>query len=158
MIENHNHALYKCAIVDDDLQFVFLLSTYINQVSKLQLAGTYLNPQVAMESISEEDNIDFLFLDIRMGNVSGVDVAAYMRDKVKFIVFVSGSGEYALDALQVGGDQYLLKPILFSTFLTTVNQLLARQRTSIQLIPLTSDQETDAAERKMQSDGHKDAS
>ncbi|MET4083890.1 two-component SAPR family response regulator [Pedobacter sp. UYP30] len=138
MRENHNNALYKCAIVDDDLQFMFLLSTYVKQVSKLQLAGTYLDPQVAMDSISEEDNIDFLFLDIRMGNISGVDVAAYLRDKVKFIVFVSGSSEYALDALQVGGDQYLLKPIPFSTFLTTINGLLARQRTSKQLNSITS--------------------
>lgn len=130
MKENQNHALYRCAIVDDDLQFVFLLSTYVNEIPKLQLAGTYLNPQVAMDSITEKDNIDFLFLDIRMGNISGVDVAAHLRDKVKFIVFISASGEYALDALQVGGDQYLVKPVMFSTFLEKINDLLSRKRNS----------------------------
>lgn len=128
MKENQNHSLYRCAIVDDDLQFVFLLSAYVNEIPKLQLAGTFLNPEVAMESIKEENNIDFLFLDIRMGNISGVDVAAHLRDKVKFIVFISASGEYALEALQVGGDQYLVKPVMFSTFLEKVNELLSRDR------------------------------
>lgn len=129
MTENY-HSPYNCVIVDDDLQFVFLLSSYINEIPKLKLVDSFLVSQVAIDSISEEDDIDFLFLDIRMGAVSGLDVAAHLREKVKFIVFISGSKEYALDAHQVGGDHYLVKPVYFEDFLNTVNTILRRQRRS----------------------------
>ncbi len=127
-MKENNHSPYKCVIVDDDFQFVFLLSSYIQEIPKLQLVSTYLVSKVAMNSISELDEIDFLFLDIRMGMISGLDVAAVLRDKVKYIIFISASGEYALGAHEVGGDHYLVKPVKFDHFLETVNSVLHRHR------------------------------
>ena len=125
---NHNNSRYRCIILDDDPEFVYLLSQYISLLPKLQICATYNNPNLAMDSISEEDSIDFLFLDIRMGNTSGMDVARHLRQRVKFIVFISATGEYALDALQLGGDHYLVKPIEFSRFFDVVNGILKRYR------------------------------
>lgn len=127
MMQNSNSA-YRCVVVDDDSQFVFLLSTYIQDVPKLQLCAGYVNAQQAIDSVDEALGIDFLFLQIGWENVSGLDVAEKLRDKVKFIVFVSANGEYALDALQVGGSHYLVKPLMFSKFLTTVNEVLKSDR------------------------------
>lgn len=116
----------KCVIVDDDPQFVFFLSTFVNDVPTLKLCGTYLDSQHAIDGIKESDEIDFLFLDIRMGNISGIEIAEQLRDKVKYIIFISASGKYALNALQVGGDHYLVKPVTFPKFLHTVNEVLKR--------------------------------
>ncbi|MGY3052863.1 two-component SAPR family response regulator [Pedobacter sp. UYEF25] len=128
MSENQNNLHYRCAIVDDDPQFLFILSCFINAIPKLKLCREFLNPQTAIDNILEEDEIDFLFLDIRMGNISGLDVAARLRDKVKFIVFISGSKDYALDAHAVGADHYLVKPVNFDDFLKMVNSVLHRNR------------------------------
>ena len=127
-MEEKSALIYKCIIVDDDPGFVYLLSHYLSLVPKLHLSGSFLNPKIAMESIREEDEIDFLFLDVRMGNISGLDVAKHLRDKVKFIVFISATGEFAFEALQVGGDHYLVKPIMFQKFLETVNNVLERYK------------------------------
>lgn len=132
-MEEKSACRYRCIIVDDDPGFVYLLSHYLSLVPKLQLWDSFLDPKVAMESIREDDEIDFLFLDIRMGNISGIDVAKHLRDKVKFIVFISATGEFALEALQVGGDHYLVKPIMFQKFLQTVNKVLKRYKFPIML-------------------------
>lgn len=129
-MEKNNELPYRCLIIEDDPSFVFLMSNYIHEIPKLQLWGEYLSSRAAIESITKEENIDFVFLDIRMGNISGLDVARYLRDKVRYIVFISASGEYALEALQLGGDQYLVKPVTFSRFLDTINDILKRNHHS----------------------------
>ncbi|MGY3055120.1 two-component system LytT family response regulator [Pedobacter sp. UYEF25] len=127
-MKQNNHLPSRCLVIDDDPSFVFLMSSYIHEIPKLQLWGEYLNPQTAMECITEEDKIDFVFLDVRMGKISGIEVAEYLRDKVKYIVFISASAEYVQEALRVGGDHYLVKPVMFSKFLETVNEVLKRNR------------------------------
>lgn len=129
-MKENKHSPYRCVIVDDDPTFLLFLSRYIHEIPKLELYGKYLDSHRAINGITEDDNIDFLFLDISMGNISGLDIARILRDKVKYIVFISVSGEYALEALQLGGDHYLVKPVTFQKFLETVNTVLKRDRRS----------------------------
>lgn len=119
---------YRCVVVDDDIQFVFLLSRYIKEVPKLRLFNTFLTSQAAIDGVLEKDEIDILFLDIRMGTISGLEIARRLRDKVKYIIFISATREFALEALQLGGDYYLVKPIHFEEFLQVVNKVLHRQK------------------------------
>lgn len=121
-----NDKPYRCLIIDDDPSFVFLMSHYVHQVPNLELWGEYLNSQTAIESITKKDKIDFVFLDVSMGKISGIEVCGYLRDKVKYIVFISASAKYAQDALRAGGDDYLVKPVGFSTFIETVNSVLKK--------------------------------
>ena len=117
---------YNCVVVDDDQFFIDLISGYINQVAKLKILKSFTNPATAIAEISESDQIDFLFLDIRMDKISGIDVAKILRDKVRFIVFTTAYSEFALKAYQVGGDQYIMKPIYFESFLDKINSVLKR--------------------------------
>lgn len=117
---------YNCVVVDDDQFFIDLISGYINQVAKLKILKSFTNPATAIDEISESDQIDFLFLDIRMDKISGIDVAKILRDKVRFIVFTTAYSEFALKAYQVGGDQYIMKPIYFEGFLDKINSVLKR--------------------------------
>ena len=124
---NHSKLnLYNCVIIDDDQFFIDLLSGYINQVAKLKISKCYTNPALAIQEINEDDQIDFLFLDIRMDKISGIDVAKFLRDKVRFIVFTTAYSEFALKAYEVGGDQYIMKPIYFPDFLKKVNAVLKK--------------------------------
>jgi len=118
---------YRCIIVDDDPNFIFLLSNYLKEVPKLALIKFYLNPVRAIDDFDSFEDIDFLFLDIRMGNSSGLDVAVSLRPKVKYIVFITGCNQFALDAFQAGGDQYLVKPVFFSKFLDTINNIIRKE-------------------------------
>lgn len=125
-----NSKIYRCVLVDDDRMSIDILTDYISKVPKLNVFKSYQSALLAINEIDIDDNIDFLFLDIRM-DISGIDVAKVLRDKVKFIIFVTAYDEFALNAFNVGGDQYLVKPVYFPKFLETINQVLKRNNAAV---------------------------
>jgi len=74
---------------------------------------------------------DLLFLDIRMPGIDGFGVIdAIGEDAVPAVVFVTAYGEYALQAFEVRGLDYLLKPFdreRFGKTMERVRQHLARR-------------------------------
>ncbi|RDC54456.1 response regulator [Pedobacter chinensis] len=121
-----NNPPYKCVIIDDDQLSIDILANFINKMPDLYVAQTYSDPAKALSEIFEQDNIDFLFLDIRM-DISGLDVAKILRDKVRFLIFVTSYEEYALDAFGVEGDKFLVKPIGFSKLSATIHDVLQKE-------------------------------
>jgi len=121
-----NNALYKCVIIDDDQLSVDILQNFIDRIPELKVIKTYNNPALALTEIKSTDDIDFLFLDIKM-DISGLDVAKILRDKVRFLIFVTSYEEFALDAFGVHGDKFLVKPIHFSKLSTAVDDVLRKE-------------------------------
>ena len=115
--------VYNCIIIDDDPHAVQVIKEHISLVPKLFLITTYLNPFEALSELGGDACIDFLFLDINM-QLSGLNVASLLRERVRFIIFVTGHPEHALAAFQADADRFLTKPVAFSKFIVTVNQLL----------------------------------
>ena len=59
------------------------------------------------------DKYDIIFLDIKLGKMSGIELSNIIREKSKIvdIVFTTGHFKYALHGYKVGALQYLMKPI-----------------------------------------------
>jgi DNA-binding LytR/AlgR family response regulator len=89
----------------------------------LTVAGVFLDPLMAIEQIMVLDNIDILFMDINMPNLSGIELARSLRSRVKKLVFTTSHSIYAYEAFEVQGDAYLLKPYTFGKFAATINHL-----------------------------------
>ncbi|MEJ7653106.1 MAG: response regulator transcription factor [Chloroflexia bacterium] len=78
-------------------------------------------------SLVEEHNPDLLLVDIKMPNMSGMEVCKRLREWSRIpIIVVSGlpDARYAVEALDLGADDYLRKPFYD-------NELLARVRTQL---------------------------
>jgi len=71
---------------------------------------------------------DVVFLDIRMPNKSGLEVAKEVGDKA-FIVFTTAYDEYAVKAFESGAVDYLLKPIEPKRLGETIERLEQRLET-----------------------------
>lgn len=54
---------------------------------------------------------DILLLDIRMPELSGLEACALLPEDAPYIIFVTAHSEHALEAFEVGAEDYLLKPI-----------------------------------------------
>lgn len=119
--------MYKCVIIDDDQLSIDILNNFISHHPVLSTSATYTDPAKAINEISEEDEIDFLFLDIRM-DISGIDVATLLRDKVRYLIFVTSYDKYAIEAFKVHGDKFLLKPITNEKFTLAIDQLLVKEK------------------------------
>jgi DNA-binding LytR/AlgR family response regulator len=79
----------------------------------------------ALEAIDREAP-DVAFLDIRMPEMSGLDLARLVAGRVH-VVFVTAYDEHAVTAFEHGAVDYLLKPVQRARLATTIERLGARR-------------------------------
>ena len=92
------------------------------------------------------EGIDLLFMDIRLPDMLGIDVAREIRktDETVMIVFVTNLSQYAIDGYSVNAFDYILKPLLYSAFeakLDRIRNILSRNKTK-NILTLRTKQET----------------
>src|SRR5579863_1348285 len=69
---------------------------------------------------------DLIFLDIRMGKLSGMQLAEALGPTAPLVVFVSAFDRYALQAFEVNAADYLLKPFDRERFRTMLRRVRER--------------------------------
>ncbi len=104
----------KTIIIDDEPLAVSLLEKYVSETPNLELLSTFLNPIEAIEFIQNND-VDLVFLDIQMPELSGINFMKIVGDKVKYILTTAYS-EFAIEGYEHNVIDYLLKPITISRF------------------------------------------
>ena len=62
----------KCLIVDDEPLAIRLIENHIAKIEVLEVVATASNALKAFEIINTQE-IDLLFLDIKMPNITGID-------------------------------------------------------------------------------------
>jgi DNA-binding LytR/AlgR family response regulator len=104
----------KCLVVDDEELARILLKTYIEKMENLTLIGITENPLEALQILQNQE-VDLLFLDIQMPELSGTSLAKIVNPKTR-IIFTTAYSQYALDGFDLNVLDYLLKPITFERF------------------------------------------
>lgn len=104
----------KCLVVDDDELAQILLKTYIEKTGILTLSGSIENPLGALQILQNQE-IDLLFLDIQMPELSGTSLAKMVNPKTR-IIFTTAYSQYAVAGFDLNVLDYLLKPITFERF------------------------------------------
>ena len=104
--------MLRVLAVDDELPALEELAYLLNEDPRIATVRTASNGAEALRAL-EADDVDALFLDIRMPGLSGVDVA---RVLARFatpprIVFVTAYDEHAVDAFELDAVDYVLKPV-----------------------------------------------
>lgn len=98
--------------VDDETLMLNKLVDVLRGVQPEAEILSFTWPEDALEA-AKEQSIDAAFLDIQMGSLTGLQLAARLK-KIKpdmHIIFVTGYSEYALDAFSIHATGYLLKPV-----------------------------------------------
>ncbi len=113
---------YKCIIVDDEELARKLLENYVSRIQLLDLVGMAKNSLEANQLVLQND-VDILFLDIQMPDISGIELVKLLHLKPQ-IIFTTAYPEYALDGFDLNVTDYLLKPFSFERFLTGVNKAI----------------------------------
>lgn len=110
----------NCLIVDDEPTSLEVLEHFIGKIYFLNLVKKCQNAIEAMQ-ILEETQIDLLFLDINMPDVSGIQLLKSIIARPSVII-TSGYKEYALEGYDLDVVDFLLKPFDFERFLKAVNK------------------------------------
>ena len=110
----------KCVIIDDEPLARKLLMDYCERVPFLDFLEDFSNGLEAL-SYLRNHNVDLIFLDIKMPDISGLDLSRAMQKK-PMIIFTTAFAEYAVDAFELDAVDYLLKPFDFARFLKSVDR------------------------------------
>lgn len=99
-------------VVDDEPLMLNGLVSAIQSVRPEAEVLSFTKPEEALEAAKEQP-MDVAFLDIRMGGMTGLQLAARLK-KIKpdiHVIFATGYSEYAVDAFAIRATGYLLKPV-----------------------------------------------
>ena len=105
----------NCIIVDDEPVARKGMKSLIEQVSQLELAGSF-NSAIAASAFMNEHTVDLIFLDIQMPGITGIEFAHSIPDEVNAV-------------------DYLIKPIELSRFLKAVNKAVAYHKLLVSAEP-----------------------
>lgn len=112
----------NCIIVDDEPIAREILENHLQKVDAVTVVATCKNAIEAFNAINS-NQIDVVFLDINMPEISGLSFAKSINKNIK-IIFTTAYREYAVDGFNLQAVDYLLKPISFERLLQAVNKYL----------------------------------
>lgn len=112
----------NCLIVDDEPLALDLLEAYVKRTPFLNLKGKCSNALEVLQVLKEQE-VDLIFLDIQMPELSGLELSRLIDNRIK-IIFTTAFEQYALEGFKVDALDYLLKPISYPEFLKATNKAL----------------------------------
>ena len=120
----------NCLIVDDEPMARDVLRRYVEKIPLLNLTGECSNAIDALIFL-QSNEVDLIFLDIRMPELLGTDFVQSLRNPPK-IIFTTAYKEYALEGFELDAIDYLLKPVRFERFIKAVNKAFPKIEDQVQ--------------------------
>jgi two-component system, LytTR family, response regulator len=113
--------IINCIVVDDEPLAIEILREYINRIPFLEITGSFTS---ALECIDflKHNNVDLLFLDIQMEELTGIQLLRVLKEKPE-VIFTTAYDTYALQGFELDVADYLLKPISFERFIRAVEKV-----------------------------------
>lgn len=112
----------RCLIVDDEPMAREIIESHLKKIGTIEIIGKCKNAIEAFNSINNHE-IDLIFLDINMPEISGLSFAKSINKKIK-IIFTTAYREYAIDGFDLQAVDYLLKPISFERLAQSINKYI----------------------------------
>ncbi|MCK5682526.1 response regulator transcription factor [bacterium] len=116
----------KICIVDDDKKLVSLLSKYLRKNGFTSVSTIEPKDLLEMREIEHE----LFILDIMMPEIDGFEVCKAIRKKSDaYVIFLSAKSD-SIDkivGLEIGADDYIVKPFEPRELLARINSLFRRQ-------------------------------
>jgi len=107
-------------IVDDEPLARELIRNHISKLDNIDIVAECSDAMKALQ-ILHEKQVDLMFLDIQMPQITGIDFLRTLKHPPK-VIFTTAYRQYALDGFELDVIDYLLKPITFERFIKSVNK------------------------------------
>ena len=114
----------RCVAIDDEPLALKQISDYIERTPSLELIQSLNNAADAYELVNNNE-VDLLFVDINMPELSGMDFAKSIKQDIG-IIFTTAYSEYAVEGFKVNAIDYILKPIGYDSFINAVEKAKKR--------------------------------
>lgn len=125
----------NCIIIEDEIPAQEILISYIKKIPELEMKGVF-NSALKANKILKEEQVDILFLDINLPNISGINYLKTLQNP-PFVVMTTAYSDYAAESFEFETIvDYLIKPFSFERFLKAINKIENKQSLPSQLVNL----------------------
>ena len=111
----------SCIIVENEPLAMERIKTYVEKLPFLNLLACFETGIDALVFLKTAQ-VDLIFLDINLGEISGIQFLEAGKIKSKVIV-TTAYEEYALKGYELNVTDYLLKPFSFERFFQAVSKV-----------------------------------
>jgi len=116
---------YNCYILDDEPLAIKVIEQHLNKFEQFKICGSSTSPVSALSALKSMQP-DLLFLDIKMPDITGLDLIEILHFKPA-IVITTAFRNYAVESFELNVLDYLVKPIPFKRFVKTIDKFLEQQ-------------------------------
>jgi DNA-binding LytR/AlgR family response regulator len=120
----------RCLIVDDEAPAREELRWLLGRIDGVQVVGEAATAEEALVLLESVD-YDLVCCDIRMPGLSGLELAAAVRDREAerhpAVVFTTAYPDHAVEAFELAAADYVLKPIEPARLARAVDRVLAER-------------------------------
>lgn len=117
----------KCVAIDDEPMALEVIKNFCQRMGDMEIT-TFTNPIMGIEHV-KRTHPDLLFLDVKMGEVSGVNLAKEIPQGT-FLIFSTAYAQFAVDGFDLNAIDFLHKPYSFGRF----EKAVAKVRNAIKLL------------------------
>ncbi len=114
-----------CLIVDDEPLARKLIASHVAQIDSMEVVGEF-GLAIDAANFLRKQRVDLIFLDIQMPEITGLQLAATLRNPPA-IILTTAYRNFAPEAFELEVVDYLLKPISFERLLKAVNRYYDRK-------------------------------
>tara|TARA_R110001632_G_scaffold65_10_gene278 strand:- start:3459 stop:4163 length:705 start_codon:yes stop_codon:yes gene_type:complete len=119
--------MMKYIIIDDEPLAHEVIEEFCSMLPHLQLEKNCYNAMEAMQFLNE-NTVDFMFLDINMPKLRGLDFLKTLTNPPKTII-TTAYKEHAIEGFELNVVDYILKPFSFDRLVKAVNKVSETQTT-----------------------------
>jgi DNA-binding LytR/AlgR family response regulator len=107
--------------IDDEPIALDIIEIYAKKIPFLSLEKSFTNAFEALDYL-KSNQVELLFLDIKMPDISGIDFLTSLTVK-PHVIFTTAYSEHAVTGFELEAVDYLLKPFSFPRFLKACNKV-----------------------------------
>lgn len=111
----------QCLIIDDEPIARQILRNYCQHFDTINIVAECENAIEAMKILGQK-HIDFIFLDIDMPHLSGLDFLKNISNP-PLVILTTAYHQYALESYELNVLDYLLKPFSLERFVRAINKI-----------------------------------
>ena len=110
----------KAIAIDDEPIALSIIKSHASKVPFIDLKAEFTDAFKALEFLQRE-NVDLIFLDIKMPDISGIDFYNSLSKK-PLLIFTTAYTEHAVTSFEMDAVDYLLKPFSLPRFIKACNK------------------------------------
>ena len=107
--------MLKSIAIDDESMALQVIKTHASKVPFIVLEDVFSNAIEGLE-YSRQNQVDLVFLDINMPDISGIDLASLLP-KETMVIFTTAYSDFAVKGFELEAMDYLLKPFSLGRFM-----------------------------------------